>query len=122
MACTINDKFGHNFAGGICQVCKKLQRAPMKKFTVNPFANYRFKKMSSDSGSQESSNSKIQLSTDLINFYKEGSYGFYMKIIKIAGEDIVRGWMSDSKLSEIPIKRFKWLWSEYYKKINWTNK
>lgn len=78
--------------------------------------------MSSDSGSQESSNSKIQLSTDLINFYKEGSYGFYMKIIKIAGEDIVRGWMSDSKLSEIPIKRFKWLWSEYYKKINWTNK
>ncbi len=110
--CTINDKFGHNYINGTCLDCGRSQK-PVHKIEL-PKIDFKARK-------KESSNSKIQLCTDII---KElgGTYGFYMKIINLCGEQNVRCWLSDSRQSAIPIKKFKWYYSEYYKKIKWDNK
>ncbi len=65
---------------------------------------------------KESDNPLIQLSTDLIRELG-GTYGFYMKILKLAGEQNVRCWLSDSQQSAIPKKRFLWLWKSWFNKI-----
>lgn len=71
------------------------------------------KQMSSDSGSQ--------LADDLCRqFGNPSEFMFFRGIIKKVGEQLVREWASDAKMSKNPIARFKWLFKDFWSGIKWS--
>ncbi len=68
---------------------------------------------------QTSSDSGSQLADDCCEALG-GKFMFYRSVIKKVGEQIVREWFSDSKISKNRVARFMWLYKDFMSKVIWT--
>ncbi len=68
---------------------------------------------------KESDNSGHQLAKDCVDELG-GNFLFYRKIIKLLGEQVIREWFSDSKMSKNRVARFMWLYKDFMSKVVWT--